>query len=82
MLRLTVDGVARYYSDAALSITDSTPGAVGEIQTLSGMAEPDMVDALGEGGASLGIEILDPAGWATIIPALSGAEAEVSQIIE
>ena len=82
MLRLTVDGVERYYTDAAISIPDSTPGTVGEIQTLPGMTEPDMVDALGEGGASLGIEILDPANWSAIIKGLSGAPAEVSQIIE
>ncbi|NDD97584.1 MAG: hypothetical protein EBZ93_08805, partial [Actinobacteria bacterium] len=77
-----MDGVERYYTDAAISIPDSTPGTVGEIQTLPGMAEPDMVDALGESGASLGIEILDPANWSAIIKGLSGAPAEVSQIIE
>ena len=79
VLRLVCDGVARNYSDTALSIANA---AGLPVDVSPGLAEPDMVDALGQPNTSLAVELLAPADHAAIIGGLFGAWAEVSQILE
>ena len=82
VLRLVCDGVERFYSDAALLLTDATPGSTGTIDVRAGMSEPDLADELGQEGQGASIEILDPGAWSDIVSGLIGAWAELSQVGE
>lgn len=80
VLRLIVDGVERFYSDAALTFTNAYSGR--GVVTTPGLSEPDLVDALGQPNTGLSVELLDPVAHASLIGGLFGAWGEVSQIIE
>ena len=82
MLRLICGGVERFYSDAPLAFTDSTPGSLGTVTVQAGMEEPDLADTLGQGNQGAALEIVDPGAWAEIVGGLMGAWAEVSQVGE